>query len=140
MQLKITSFILLTMKLHFSQIFWHIKKTYQWFPLEVIESNDNIILNKFNTYPSASLSAIHFLKRMRLFRETAFVFQLAMAWQSDEIDLLVVSSIRCTDALDLNFSQITLVESFLEIVYFRKKFFILVKKVSDFCSLMTFYG
>ena len=113
----------------FANFFTH-KKTYQWFPLEVIE------YNKFNTYPSALLSTIHLQKLMTLYQQTAFVFQLAMAWQSDELDLRVVSSIRCTDVLDLNFSQMTLVESFLEIFYFRKNYFLLIniihEKISQF--------
>ena len=69
------------------------------YDIAFFEYNDNIILNKFNTYPSALLSTIHLLKLMTLYQQTAFVFQLAMAWQSDELDLRVVSSIRCTDYL-----------------------------------------
>ena len=106
------------------------------YDIAFFEYNDNIILNKFNTYPSALLSTIHLVKLMTLYQQTAFVFQLAMAWQSDELDLRVVSSIRCTDVLDLNFSQMTLVESFLEIFYFRKNYFLLIniihEKISQF--------
>ena len=100
---------------------------------EIIESNDNIILNKLNSYPSALLSTIHLLKLMTLYQKTAFVFQLAMAWQSNELNLRVVSSIRCTDALDLNISQMTLVECFLEIFYFPigKESFILISIIDE---------
>ena len=106
------------------------------YDIAFFEYNDNIILNKLNTYPSALLSTIHLLKLTTLFQKTAYVFQLAMARQSDELNLRVVSSIRSTDALDLNFSQMTLVESFLEIFYFRKKNFIFIniihEKISQF--------
>ena len=90
------------MKLHFSQIFSLIKNLYHCFPLEVIEYDDNIILNKLNTYRSALLLTIHMLELMTLSQQTAFVFQLVMAWQVER---------RTTNALDLNFSQLTLVES-----------------------------
>ena len=115
----------------FAIFFTHKKKTYQWFPLEVIEYNHNIMLNMLNTYPSALLSTIHLLKLTTLFQKTAYVFQLAMARQSDELNLRVVSWIRSTDALDLNFSQMTLVESFLQIFYFRKKNFILINIIHE---------
>ena len=72
---------------------------------------------------------MHILELMTLSQQTVFMFQLAMA--SDELDLRVVSSIRCTDALDLNLSQMTLVESFLEIFYFRKKSFILINIIHE---------
>ena len=70
------------------------------------------------------------LELMTLFQQMAYVFQLAMAWQSDELDLRVVSSIRCTDALVLNFSLLTLVESW-KMFTFVKRYFILSNDVHE---------